>query len=116
MSPTFYVYLSLKLTYCSKRRRNTEASARFRAKKKEREQKLEHRASMLTVFSWCECVLILFAEELEAQVAQLSADKASLENENRLLKAIVLGGSGGQGGASGEALAQLVGKRKREQV
>ena len=56
------------------------------------------------------------AEELEAQVAQLSADKASLENENRLLKAIVLGGSGGQSGASNEALAQLAGKRKREQV
>jgi len=44
-------------------------------------------------------------------VAQLTADKASLENENRLLKAIVLGGSGGQ---STEAMAQLVGKRKRD--
>ena len=30
---------------CSKRRRNTEASARFRAKKKEREQVTDTRAS-----------------------------------------------------------------------
>jgi len=33
------------LTTSSKRRRNTEASARFRAKKKEREQAVEKRAS-----------------------------------------------------------------------
>lgn len=79
----------------SKRRRNTEASARFRAKKKEREQNLERRA-----------------KELENQVAQLSAEKASLENENKLLKAIVLGGNGGQ--SSGVDLASLVGKRKRD--
>lgn len=79
-----------------KRRRNTEASARFRAKKKEREQNLEKRA-----------------KELENQVAQLTAEKSSLENENRLLKAIVLGG-GAQSGSSTEALAQLMGKRKRE--
>lgn len=56
-----------------KRRRNTEASARFRAKKREREQALEQRA-----------------KDLEAQVAKLAAEKESLENENRLLKAIVL--------------------------
>ena len=80
-----------------KRRRNTEASARFRAKKKEREQNLERRA-----------------KELEAQVAQLQADKSSLENENKLLKAIVLAGNGGQP-AQPDAIAQLVGgKRKRD--
>ncbi|WVQ81798.1 hypothetical protein IAT38_003923 [Cryptococcus sp. DSM 104549] len=96
-----------------KRRRNTEASARFRAKKKEREQALEHRA-----------------KELEAQVAALAAENTSLENENRLLKAIVLNGSGASataavaaaasaghdttGDALQAALASL-GKRKREE-
>ncbi|WVO16694.1 hypothetical protein L204_104375 [Cryptococcus depauperatus] len=59
-----------------KRRRNTEASARFRAKKKEREQALERRA-----------------KELEAQVTQLTTENSSLENENRLLKTIVLNSS-----------------------
>jgi hypothetical protein len=53
-------------------------------------------------------------EELEAQVAQLAADKASLENENRLLKAIVLGGNGNGSLPSTESIAQLAGKRKRE--
>ena len=52
-------------------------------------------------------------EDLEGQVAQLSAEKASLENENKLLKAIVLGGNGGQS-TSNVDLAQLVGKRKRD--
>ncbi|ORX33985.1 hypothetical protein BD324DRAFT_653681 [Kockovaella imperatae] len=80
-----------------KRRRNTEASARFRAKKKEREQALEVRA-----------------KELEGQVAQLTNDKLSLENENRLLKAIVLGSRGGGEGAQ-EALEQFLGKRKRQE-
>lgn len=82
-----------------KRRRNTEASARFRAKKKEREQALEQRA-----------------KELEAQVSQLVAEKASLENENKLLKAIVLGGqaSGSADETMAGALAQLGAKRKRE--
>jgi hypothetical protein len=82
-----------------KRRRNTEASARFRAKKKEREQALEQRA-----------------KELEAQVSQLVAEKSSLENENKLLKAIVLGGqaSGSADETMAGALAQLGAKRKRE--
>ncbi|OWT36516.1 regulatory protein cys-3 [Cryptococcus neoformans] len=71
-----------------KRRRNTEASARFRAKKKEREQALERRA-----------------KELEAQVASLTAENSSLQNENRLLKAIVLNGSN----AGAAALAGVVG-------
>lgn len=78
-----------------KRRRNTEASARFRAKKKEREQALEQRA-----------------KELEAQVAQLVAEKQSLASENSLLKTIVLGAS--NSGQGVEALAAMLGKRKRE--
>ncbi|KAK6903614.1 hypothetical protein I203_107119 [Kwoniella mangroviensis CBS 8507] len=97
-----------------KRRRNTEASARFRAKKKEREQALERRA-----------------KDLEAQLAALQAENTSLENENRLLKAIVLNGPSGQQlpasltnsstSSSGSnppslqaALASLTQKRKRE--
>ncbi|WVW78321.1 hypothetical protein I302_100275 [Kwoniella bestiolae CBS 10118] len=97
-----------------KRRRNTEASARFRAKKKEREQALERRA-----------------KDLEAQLAALQAENTSLENENRLLKAIVLNGPTGQplppsltnssSSSSGSnppslqaALASLTQKRKRE--
>lgn len=93
-----------------KRRRNTEASARFRAKKKEREQALERRA-----------------KELEAQVASLAAENSSLENENRLLKAIVLnsGSAAGLPNGSGNvsaneslqaAMAAFGGaaKRKRE--
>lgn len=51
-------------------------------------------------------------EELEAQVAKLAAEKASLENENRLLKAIVLNGSGGQAETLQGAL-NAFGKRKR---
>ncbi|WWC59581.1 uncharacterized protein I303_102138 [Kwoniella dejecticola CBS 10117] len=93
-----------------KRRRNTEASARFRAKKKEREQALERRA-----------------KDLEAQLAALQAENSSLENENRLLKAIVLNGPTGQplpasitSSSNGNppslqaALASLTQKRKRE--
>ncbi|WRT64649.1 uncharacterized protein IL334_001583 [Kwoniella shivajii] len=96
-----------------KRRRNTEASARFRAKKKEREQALERRA-----------------KDLEAQLAALQSENTSLENENRLLKAIVLNGPSGQalpGSISTSqmnglpqpslqaALASLTQKRKREE-
>ncbi|WVF69657.1 hypothetical protein IAT40_004436 [Kwoniella sp. CBS 6097] len=71
-----------------KRRRNTEASARFRAKKKEREQALERRA-----------------KDLEAQLAALQAENSSLENENRLLKAIVLNGAPGAAPTTAGALA-----------
>lgn len=54
-------------------------------------------------------------EELEAQVAQLSADKASLANENKLLKAIVLGGGVSQGQETFQAAVEAAGaKRKRE--
>ncbi|KAL0243608.1 hypothetical protein I308_105575 [Cryptococcus tetragattii IND107] len=96
-----------------KRRRNTEASARFRAKKKEREQALERRA-----------------KELEAQVASLTAENSSLQNENRLLKAIVLNGSNPgaaalagvigaghdtQGQDALQAALASLGKRKRDE-
>ena len=54
----------------------------------------------------------ILTEELEAQVAKLAAEKASLENENRLLKAIVLNGSGGQAEALQGAL-NAFGKRER---
>ncbi|TYJ56058.1 hypothetical protein B9479_003301 [Cryptococcus floricola] len=96
-----------------KRRRNTEASARFRAKKKEREQALERRA-----------------KELENQVSALAAENTSLENENRLLKAIVLNGSnpaaaalatagtGSQDVSANESLQAALaalGKRKRDE-
>ncbi|WVR04737.1 hypothetical protein IAU60_001748 [Kwoniella sp. DSM 27419] len=90
-----------------KRRRNTEASARFRAKKKEREQALEQRA-----------------KELEAQLAALQSENTSLENENRLLKAIVLNGASGSAptssghntSASLQATLALLGqKRKRDE-
>jgi len=89
-----------------KRRRNTEASARFRAKKKEKEQALERHA-----------------KDLEAVLAQLNAENASLKNENKLLKAIVLG-AGNREGADGlqAALAAFgaersqAGKRKRDEA
>jgi hypothetical protein len=58
--------------------------------------------------------LTILSEELEAQVAKLAAEKASLENENRLLKAIVLNGSGGQADALQGAL-NAFGKRKRQE-
>ena len=55
------------------------------------------------------------AEELEGQVARLTADKASLENENKLLKAIVLGSGTTQGQETLQAAIAAVGaKRKRE--
>jgi hypothetical protein len=52
-------------------------------------------------------------EELENQVAKLLSEKTSLENENRLLKAIVLNGTGGQTDTLQGALTAF-GKRKRE--
>lgn len=61
-----------------------------------------------------ESIAYRVAEELEAQVAKLAAEKASLENENRLLKAIVLNGSGGQADALQGAL-NAFGKRKRQE-
>ena len=52
-------------------------------------------------------------EDLENQVSKLQSEKASLENENRLLKAIVLNGTGGQADALQGALTAF-GKRKRD--
>jgi len=57
--------------------------------------------------------LTTLPEELESQVSKLQSEKASLENENRLLKAIVLNGTGGQADALQGALTAF-GKRKRE--
>lgn len=60
------------------------------------------------------------AKELEAQVATLTAEKASLEKENNLLKFIVLGKETGQLGGTAssdglQAALAALGKRKREE-
>lgn len=82
-----------------KRRRNTEASARFRAKKKQREKALEDRA-----------------KELEKQVATLTSEKASLEKENNLLKFVLVNTQGATPGGDGlQAALAALGKRKREE-
>ncbi|KAH7100307.1 hypothetical protein BKA62DRAFT_249587 [Auriculariales sp. MPI-PUGE-AT-0066] len=60
-----------------KRRRNTAASARFRAKKKEREQALEKKA-----------------KELEGKVGELERDCEALRRENGWLKGLVVGSVG----------------------
>lgn len=57
-----------------KRRRNTAASARFRAKKKEREAALEKRA-----------------KELESRVGELERECEALRRENGWLKGLVVG-------------------------
>jgi hypothetical protein len=57
-----------------KRRRNTAASARFRAKKKEREQALEKRA-----------------KELEGRLGELERECEALRRENGWLKGLVVG-------------------------
>ena len=62
-------------------------------------------------------VLTSRLEELEIQVAQLAADKASLENENRLLKAIVLGAGNTQRQETFQAAITAAGdKRKRDSM
>ncbi|BEI79526.1 hypothetical protein CcaverHIS002_0100550 [Cutaneotrichosporon cavernicola] len=82
-----------------KRRRNTEASARFRAKKKERERALDDRA-----------------KQLEQQVATLTAEKASLEKENNLLKFVLVNTHGVAPGGDGlQAAVAALGKRKQDQ-
>ena len=110
-----YRFTERSTSFCSKRRRNTEASARFRAKKKEREHALDIRAS---TWPWLSILILppdVHSEELEAQVAQLSADKASLQNENKLLKTIVLGGGLSRGQESLKDTIQAIGaKRKRD--
>ena len=63
-----------------KRRRNTAASARFRAKKKEREAAMEQKA-----------------KELEERVTELERECESLRKENGWLKGLVIGASTGDG-------------------
>ncbi|KZT29164.1 hypothetical protein NEOLEDRAFT_1128750 [Neolentinus lepideus HHB14362 ss-1] len=62
-----------------KRRRNTAASARFRLKKKEREQALEKKA-----------------KELEIRVTELERECEGLRRENGWLKGLVVGVTGAQ--------------------
>ena len=70
--------LSTPLTAAEdKRRRNTAASARFRAKKKEREQALEKRS-----------------KELETRVNELERECEGLRRENGWLKGLVVGVTG----------------------
>jgi hypothetical protein len=69
--------------------------------------------SSFLLFSRSENTADNIPEELEAQVSKLQSEKASLENENRLLKAIVLNGTGGQADALQGALSAF-GKRKWE--
>jgi len=66
-----------------KRRRNTAASARFRAKKKEREAALEKRS-----------------KELESRVSELERECESLRRENGWLKGLVVGVTGASTGAA----------------
>jgi len=63
-----------------KRRRNTAASARFRAKKKEREAVMEGKA-----------------KDLEDRVIELERECESLRKENAWLKGLVLGTTTGDG-------------------
>ncbi|KZV66667.1 hypothetical protein PENSPDRAFT_654708 [Peniophora sp. CONT] len=80
-----------------KRRRNTAASARFRAKKKEREAALERRAA-----------------ELESRVGELERECEGLRRENGWLKGLVVGVTGvGVGGLQPPQVGQ---KRTREET
>ncbi|KAG8863508.1 hypothetical protein FRB96_008248 [Tulasnella sp. 330] len=63
-----------------KRRRNTQASARFRLKKKEREHAMEIRS-----------------KELETKVGELEKECEALRRENGWLKGLVVGVTGGSG-------------------
>ncbi|KAG8907938.1 hypothetical protein FRB99_001446 [Tulasnella sp. 403] len=63
-----------------KRRRNTQASARFRLKKKEREQAMESKC-----------------RELESKVGELERECEALRRENGWLKGLVVGVTGGTG-------------------
>lgn len=86
MSPTLSVQLDGAAGVCAaedKRRRNTAASARFRAKKKEREAALEKRS-----------------KELETRVNELERECESLRRENGWLKGLVVGVTGASAGAA----------------
>ncbi len=63
-----------------KRKRNTQASARFRLKKKEREQHMEVKC-----------------KELEGKVTELEKECEALRRENGWLKGLVVGVTGGTG-------------------
>lgn len=69
-----------------KRRRNTLASARFRAKKKEREAAMEKKA-----------------KELDERVAELERECESLRKENGWLKGLVVGTTTAEGSNAGSA-------------
>lgn len=75
-----------------KRRRNTAASARFRLKKKEREQAMEKRA-----------------KDLEGRVGELERECEALRRENGWLKGLVVGVTGSV--PVPDAAAQLAGRR-----
>lgn len=66
-----------------KRRRNTAASARFRLKKKEREQAMEKKS-----------------KDLETRVSELERECEALRRENGWLKGLVVGVTGGQPGSA----------------
>ncbi|KAF8578001.1 hypothetical protein K439DRAFT_1639201 [Ramaria rubella] len=93
--------LSTPLTAAEdKRRRNTAASARFRAKKKEREQALERRS-----------------KELETRVNELERECEGLRRENGWLKGLVVGVTGNNTSVSNPTPAEEANsskKRKRE--
>jgi hypothetical protein len=86
-----------------KRRRNTAASARFRVKKKQREQALEKTA-----------------KEMTERAAMLETKVQQLEMENKWLKGLItereVGGESKVGGVMGKgALDELFEKFKREE-
>lgn len=81
-----------------KRRRNTAASARFRAKKKEREVALEQRS-----------------KDLEGRVAELERECEQLRRENGWLMGLVVGVTGSGGTVPGLPPSTASGKRKRDE-
>ncbi|KLO11736.1 hypothetical protein SCHPADRAFT_456812 [Schizopora paradoxa] len=83
-----------------KRRRNTAASARFRAKKKEREVALERRS-----------------KDLEGRVSELERECEQLRRENGWLMGLVVGvtGSGGTVPGLPSSSSTATGKRKRDE-
>jgi hypothetical protein len=79
-----------------KRRRNTAASARFRVKKKQREQALEKTA-----------------KEMSDRVTHLETKIQQLETENAWLKGLITEKSGGK--SSSDELKALISKREESQ-
>lgn len=58
-------------------------------------------------------MLIPSSEQLEAQVATLTAEKASLEKENNLLKFVLVNTQGAAGGDGLQVAVAALGKRKQ---